>query len=323
MDSVRAGVSIEMGGVLNTAVLFLVFNRPDVTSRCFAAIRAARPTRLYVAADGPRAGKENEVELCERTRSIATGVDWPCEVKTLFRSENLGCARAVSGAIDWFFSAEPEGIIMEDDCLASPDWFRFAEEMLNRYREDTRVMCISANHFHGESHVPECSYFFSRYNHCWGWASWRRAWVMYDSEMDAWPSLRDTRWLRAIGYGSRSFAAYWTLIFDCVRAGKINSWAYRWTFSCWAQNGLTVLPGRNLVRNIGFGEEATHTGAGNRLEDLMALESMDFPVRHPLRVLPDWEADSWTDRNVYGIDGFLFFRRQIRRLLRSFFRGLD
>lgn len=321
MGPVQAGISTEENGSLSTAVLFLIFNRPDVTSKCFAAIRAARPPRLYVAADGPRAGREKEIGLCELTRSAATNVDWPCEVKTLFRSENLGCRRAVSEAIDWFFSAEPEGIVLEDDCLASPDWFRFAEEMLNRYREDTRVMCISANHFHGKAHVPEYSYFFSRYNHCWGWASWRRAWAMYDSEMTAWPALRDTRWLRTIGCGSRSFSAYWAAIFDRVHAEKINSWAYRWTFSCWSQNGLTVLPGRNLVRNIGFGDEATHTGSGNRLEDLMILESMDFPMHHPLHVLPDWEADSWTDRNVYGIDWLLFFRLRVRQFVRRLFKG--
>src|SRR5690606_2235152 len=122
--------------MLNTAVLFLVFNRPDVTAKCFEAIRAARPARLYVAADGPRSDRLGEAERCEQVRAIATAVDWPCEVKTLFRAENLGCRRAVSGALDWFFEAEPEGIVLEDDCLASPDWFRFAEEMLERYRDD-------------------------------------------------------------------------------------------------------------------------------------------------------------------------------------------
>jgi len=302
--------------MLNTAVLFLVFNRPDVTAKCFEAIRAARPARLYVAADGPRSDRLGEAERCEQVRAIATAVDWPCEVKTLFRAENLGCRRAVSGALDWFFEAEPEGIVLEDDCLASPDWFRFAEEMLERYRDDDRIMCVSATHFHGAAHVPEHSYFFSRYNHCWGWASWRRAWAMYDSDMAAWPTLRTQGWLRGIGHGSRAFAAYWRNIFDRVHAQKINSWAYRWMFSCWAQSGLTVLPGRNLVCNIGFDDNATNTGAGNPLEGATPLESINFPLRHPSHVIPDLAADLWTDRNIFGITPMNWLRGQFRALFR-------
>ena len=294
----------------------MVFNRPDVTAKCFEAIRAARPARLYVAADGARADRQGEAERCEQVRTIATSVDWPCEVKTLFRSENLGCRRAVSGAIDWFFESEPEGIVLEDDCLASADWFRFAEEMLERYRDDERIMCVSASHFHGAAHAPECSYFFSRHNHCWGWASWRRAWALYDSDMAAWPSLRARNWLLGIGYGNRAFASYWLDIFDRVHAGTINSWAYRWTFSCWSQSGLTVLPGRNLVSNIGFDDNATHTTAGNPLEGATPLESLAFPLNHPSRVTPDLAADLWTDRNIFGITPMNRLRRQFCSLFR-------
>lgn len=309
-----------MGGVLNTPVLFLVFNRPDITAESFQAIRAARPARLYVAADGPREGKTGEVDLCNQVRAIATNVDWPCEVKTLFRAGNLGCRHAVSDAINWFFVSEPEGIVLEDDCLASIDWFRFAKEMLERYRSDTRVMCVSASHFHGGSHTPESSYFFSRYNHCWGWASWRRAWAMYDSDMAAWSTLRGREWLRGVGYGSRGFATYWRNIFDTVRAGRVDSWAYRWTFSCWAQSGLTVLPARNLVRNIGFGNDATHTGTGRSLDWAMPLEALDFPLRHPNLVSPDMAADIWTDRHVYGIDCLALVRWCVRDWMRRLSR---
>lgn len=281
--------------------MFLVFNRPEATARCFEAIRAARPSRLYVAADGPRDSRSGEAERCARVRTIATAVNWPCEVKTLFRSENLGCRRAVSSALDWFFDEEPEGIVLEDDCLASPTWFAFAEEMLARYREDKRIMCVSASHFHGKQHVPEHSYFFSRYNHCWGWASWRRAWAMYDSDMSSWPKLRKQNWLAGIGYGDRHFVGYWRRLFDRVHASRINSWAYRWTFSCWSQNGLSILPARNLVSNIGFSDEATNTGAGNALEGVTPLEDLSFPLSHPQIVAVDLVADAWTDRNIYRI----------------------
>lgn len=287
---------------MNTAVLFLVFNRPDETARSFAAIRAARPSRLYVAADGARAARAGESERCAEVRRIATAVDWPCEVRTLFRDDNLGCRRAVGGALDWFFDAEPEGIVLEDDCVAGPDWFRFAEAMLERYRDDERIMCVSASHFHGDAHRPPASYFFSRYNHCWGWATWRRAWRHYDPEMRDWPRLRGTSWLRELGDGSTVFARYWTRVFDAVAAQRgINSWAYRWTFACWRQGGLTVLPARNLVSNLGFSMESTHTGSDSALKDATPLESLAFPLRHPAEVVRDRAADLWTDRHIYHI----------------------
>jgi hypothetical protein len=287
---------------MNIAVLFLTFNRPETTQRVFEAIRAAAPARLYVAADGPRADRPDEAARCTAVREIATTIDWPCTVRTLFRDNNLGCRVAVSTAIDWFFAHEPEGIILEDDCLPDLSWFRFADEMLARYRDDERIMCISANHFHGRTHQPEASYFFSRYNHCWGWASWRRAWQHYDRDMEAWPRLRNTDWLRSVGMGSRLFQRYWRSIFDMAREGKtVDSWAYRWTFSSWTRNGLTVLPARNLVVNIGIGTDATHTSEADPRLQKLPLERLSFPLRHPLAVERDIAADEWTDRRHFGI----------------------
>lgn len=286
---------------LITPILFLIFNRPETTTRVFETIRQARPTRLYVAADGPRAGQDREGERCTEVRRIATSVDWSCEVNTLFRDENLGCRRAVSSAIDWFFQHEPEGIILEDDCVPDPSFFRYAQDLLVFYRDDKRVMVIAAQHFHGDTHKPSHSYFFSRYNHCWGWASWRRAWLYYDHDMALWPDLRNTDWLLGIGDGNRLFQHYWTDIFDRAYAGKVDSWAYRWTFSCWAQNGLTALPARNLVTNIGFGEDATHTMNIRSNHAALPLERLDFPLTHPSYLVRDVVADDWTSRNNYQI----------------------
>lgn len=295
--------------MLDTPVLFLVFNRPDKTTITFNAIRAARPKRLYVAADGPRTNRVDEKEKVAKVREIVTAVDWSCEVHTLFREKNLGCRRAVSGALSWFFSAEPEGIILEDDCFASPAWFRFAEEMLERYRDDKRVMCVSATHFHGANYKPEYSYFFSRYPHCWGWASWARAWALYDADMSAWPRLKKSRWLRSVGYGSQSFYRYWTARFDqAYIENGVDSWAYRWFFSCWSQNGLTVLPECNLVSNIGYDGEGTHTKSKNTPDGVVSHESIAFPLRHPDRVFPDFAADLWTDQYVYKITPWVTFR---------------
>jgi hypothetical protein len=289
------------------AILLLVFNRPDTTLRVFDVVRQAKPVRLYIAADGPRPGQEGEKERCEQVRQIAKGVDWPCDVRTLFRDENLGCRRAVSSAIDWFFEQEEAGIILEDDCVPEQGFFRYAEELLERYKEDERVMVIAALHFHGEAHKPSHSYFFSRYGHCWGWASWRRAWQHYDHNMALWPKLRDTDWLLGIGNGSPIFRRYWTAIFDSAYADKVDSWAYRWLFSCWAQNGLAILPSKNLVTNVGFGEAATHTVKGGGPLENLPLERLHFPLNHPSDMVRDVAADNWTDHHVFriGITGVL------------------
>ena len=258
------------------------------------------------------------------SRSIATAVDWPCEVKTLFRDENLGCRRAVSSANDWFFEHVEEGIILEDDCIPSPSFFRYAGELLERYRNDERVMAIAAKHHGAACHSPSpYSYFFSHYNHCWGWASWRRAWQYYDHDMSLWPALRESDWLFGIGNGSRLFQRYWTSIFDLAYAGKVDSWAYRWTFSCWAQNALSVLPARNLVTNVGLGNDATHTKNSEHMESCSKLESMDFPLVHPPCMVRNVGADTWSDRNVFGIVHFSLKNlvREIPRL-HAFVRSL-
>ena len=295
-------------------ILFLIFNRPQLTRQVFAHIRDAGPARLFIAADGPRPDHPDDDNLCNEARKIIDQVDWPCEMLTLFREKNLGCRRAVSTAIDWFFSHVSEGIILEDDCIPDPSFFRYAEELLSRYRDDKRVMVVAAQHFHGNDHTPMHSYFFSRYNHIWGWASWRRAWQYYDRDMSQWPTLKDTDWLLAVGDGNRAFKRYWTEIFNAVHAGKIDTWDYQWTFSCWAQNGLSILPARNLVTNVGFGKDASHTKGDGRAHANLLMELLEFPLSHPLTMVRDIAADEWTDRHVYGIRDEPEWKKTLRKI---------
>jgi hypothetical protein len=300
----------------NTPVLFLIFNRLPPTQLVFEAIRQARPPRLYIAADGPRATHPEEAAKVAAVRDyVLKQIDWNCELKTLWRSENLGCRRAVSSAIDWFFEHEPEGIVLEDDCLPDASFFRYAQAMLMRYRDDQRVMAIGGTHSHGTTHQPDHSYFFSRNIEIWGWASWRRAWQHYDRHLSQWPNLRNTDWLLTIGAGDRHFQQHWQRIFDQAFAGKIDTWDYQWVFSCWAQHGLTILPAQNLIRNIGFGADATHTTnnhdpLGDRLSAL-PLESLSFPLSHPTTVTKSYAADRWLDQNIDGIT----FKHEIRMKL--------
>ena len=296
-----AGVDASPEARLDTPVLFLVFNRPDTTQRVFEAIAAARPRRLYVAADGPRTDRPGEAQRCAETRAIAASPDWPCEVKTLFREENLGCRSAVSSALDWFFDAEAEGIVLEDDCLPAPAFFEYCSVLLERYRDDERVLALSGDNFQPASFEPVESYYFSRYNHVWGWASWRRAWRLFERDMAAWPRFRDEGRLEGQAPGDEAFRQYWTSIFDRVAAGAIDSWAYPWLLTSWIHGGLACLPSSNLVSNIGADEGATHTRKADGWALDRALGSLTFPLRHPPTVERDVAADRFTDRRVYRI----------------------
>jgi GR25 family glycosyltransferase involved in LPS biosynthesis len=283
---------------LQTAVLFLVFNRPDNTAQVFEAIRQARPLRLYVAADGPREGREGEAEIVTRVREIATAVDWRCDIKTLFRGKNLGCKHSVSGAINWFFEQEQQGIILEDDCLPHPDFFSFCETLLKLYSDDERVSVITGNNFQNGRWRGDASYYFSKYNHCWGWASWRRAWKYYDGELSFWPNwcASDT-WSRL--HSNKVERRYWERIFNRVREGQIDSWAYPWTASVWFNGGLTATPNVNLVSNIGFGPGSTHTTAANSPLANMATNAVG-ELSHPVFIAQNQAADQYVFEHTFG-----------------------
>lgn len=272
-------------------VLFLVFNRPDVTQQVFDEIKRARPSRLYVAADGPRAHKEGERERVEAVRKLTTQVDWDCELKTLFREENLGCKMAVSSAIDWFFEHEESGAILEDDCLPNPSFFRFMAEMLEHYKDDDRVMKIAGANYIGDDYSQnQYDYFFSHYAHVWGWATWRRAWKHFTLEMTAYEEVKEKDLLQA-SFSCEGEAKHFWNVWEMTREGKLDSWAYRWQYALYIQSGMTVVPRKNMVSNIGFGVDSTHTSdKGHPLENFPKAD-MDFPITHPDFLLWDKEAD--------------------------------
>ena len=176
---------------LKTAVLLVIFNRPETTQVVFEAIRKAKPPRLYVAADGPRTEVPSDAKKCKEAREIINQVDWDCEVKTLFREKGLGCGLGPSSAFTWFFEHEEDGIILEDDCLPSQSFFWFCEELLERYRHDNRVMHIGGNNFlNGWQKDRDYSYYFSNSGHIWGWATWRRAWKLFDFNISLYEKLK-------------------------------------------------------------------------------------------------------------------------------------
>jgi hypothetical protein len=286
---------------MESALLFLIFNRPETTRKVFEAIRLAKPKRLYLAADGARPNNKGEVEKVKQVRDIVYEVDWECRVRTLFREKNLGCKMAVSSAISWFFDQEEEGIILEDDCLPNQSFFLFCQELLDFYRGDSRIMAISGDNFQQGTLRNNYSYYFSRYNHVWGWASWRRAWLLFDRDLRTWPEVKTNRLLEYTAGGNQGFLKFWTEMFDRCYAGEIDTWGWPWMYSCWVQSGLTILPNVNLVSNIGFGESATHTKAFVENQAALETKEMIFPLKHPPWVARDVRADGYMDFNVLRI----------------------
>jgi len=285
-----------------TPILFLIFNRLDTTSQVFDAIRARRPKFLYVAADGPRENRVGEFERCQQTRALIDSVDWDCEVKTLFRDKNLGCGRAVSSAITWFFENVSEGIILEDDCVPHPDFFRYTEELLAKYRNDSQVMMISGDNFLLEKYKCEDSYYFSRYHFIWGWATWKRAWDCYSFKLDTWPETKLTQKFKPMF--SRSEMQYWVKIFDQTHLGKIDTWDYQWLYTMLTHGGLSICPSVNLIKNVGFCGEATHTSVIVPVSAL-GVAPIEFPLRHPPRIAQNVKADKVAYRNFFRNDLFV------------------
>lgn len=272
---------------LKTAVLFMVFNRPDTTKQVFGAIRKAKPPRLYIAADGPRADKPGEAEKAEQVRRIATNVDWVCEVKTLFRDKNLGCRVGVSTAIDWFFENEEEGIILEDDCLPSQSFFWFCEELLERYQADKRIMIVSGYNKQETWKQDKYDYFFSYFGGIWGWASWKTAWNLYDGEMKYLDCFIENNYFEFL-LGKRLGNIRKKQMTNVIQ-NDVDTWDYQWGFARHVNSGLACVPSKSLVENIGFGADATHTFRENK--HVVKKHEINLPTHPNAIVVPNHKYD--------------------------------
>jgi len=309
---------------LNTPILFLIFNRPKTTQKVFDAILKAKPKKLYVAADGPRKNKIGEKELCEVTRAIIKQVDWPCKVKTLFRKENLGCGKAVSLGITWFFDNEKMGIILEDDCLPDPSFFPYCKNLLEKYKDNEKVMMISGDNFISEKVKLKESYYFSRYCHIWGWASWRRAWKKYDYNMLKWPEFESCGKINSY-FSSFEERFFWERTFDLAYRHKISSWDAQWGFACLSNEGCAINPSVNLVSNIGFGDDSTHTFGSNPIFSALRVKPI-LNIIHPKRISVDEKTDYTSFKLIFGKSNleltrlvFMEFCKKIVRLIEGIF----
>jgi hypothetical protein len=285
---------------VHSPVLFLIFNRPDITFKTFAQIKKAKPTRLYIAADGPRQGNPNDYQLCLKARSVIKEVNWDCNVQTLVNETNKGCKIAVSSAISWFFSQEEEGIILEDDCLPANSFFFFCDALLARYRNDSRIYSITGTNLQKGLCRGNASYYFSQYSNIWGWASWKRVWEKYDPDLKKYNEEDVALQLKKV-FSDTFLISDWLQIFKDLKSGKIDTWDYQLNFLTYFENGLCVTPNVNLISNIGFREDATHTpDPSNHNANLPTGEITE--IIHPEYFLPDIEADYFFIKKEFNLD---------------------
>lgn len=298
---------------LTIPVLFLIFNRPDTTQKVFDEIRKARPYKLFVSADGPRKEKTGDVEKCLEVRDIIKQVDWECEVHTNFHENNVGLKTAISSAIDWFFDHVESGIILEDDCLPSQSFFWFCQELLEKYRDDERIMQISGNNFLFGKKVTDASYYFSKLNDIWGWATWRRAWKLYDINMKTFPQFKEQDQLK--NYINNPKMRNWLMSYfeqDYHLVGNRKGlWSSQWAYAICSNNGLTIVPSVNLVMNIGTSENATHQADSYKFYSDFKCHELTKIV-HPSFILPNHHADELRFDVVKKTDPRLLYAKRER-----------
>jgi hypothetical protein len=297
---------------LQVPIILVVFNRPNLLESLLQQIKLAKPKKLYVLADAPRVGNNEDATLCEAVKAKIDKFDLGCEVIRRYHTINLGCKKNIETGLNWVFEREESGIILEDDCLPNLDFFRFCEEMLLKYKDDPKIFSITGNNFQNNKIRGNGSYYVSKYMHCWGWATWRRAWKGYDGDLSFWPTWKNSPKWDAI-HSSSAESRYWLDIFEGVYLKKIDSWAYPWLASSWYFGGNTITPNVNLVKNMGFGSGATNTKNNNGLEELRTT-LMPRILIHPLSLDPNYGADTYTFKTVFKMS----FGRKVKNKILSF-----
>jgi hypothetical protein len=293
--------------MFNTPILFIIFNRPDKAKEVFKKIQEIKPKQLFIAADGPRKNNPEDVELCKQTREILNGINWDCELKNLLREENVGCKKGPADAISWFFEHVEEGIILEDDCLPSDSFFPFCEELLEKYRYDTRIM-----HIGGASQLPDYenpdSYYFSRLPNVWGWATWKRAWQLMDLHFTDFEEFKQRNIIKD-KVKNKYHRQNWINNFQRAKDSS-DIWDYIWVYTLFIQNGLSIVPSKNLILNIGFDGQATHTSIRPHYYNQMKLDTLpENKLKHPNFIYIDEELQHKVQVIVYKMNPSFSFKR--------------
>ena len=316
----------------NTPVLLIGFNRPDTTQKVFDQVAKIKPKQLFMFVDGPRVTRLGEDKQCEEVRNIIKQVDWDCEVKTLFLKENAGIRGVMSGpdqALNWFFENVEKGIILEDDCIANKSFFYFCQEIINTFNtgvetvEENKIMMVSGNNFQGGKKRGDASYYFSIYPNTWGWATWKKSWKLQNFDIKDLQKFKDENKI-AQYFRDEKTQQYWLDIFNKMSGGKTDTWDYRWLFAMWNNGGLSVVPNKNLISNIGFDNRATHTKNADPKISNLKTEELEFPIQHPIVQQVDREADLHIFQTIFMRKRSFFWKvsNKIRKWVRILQKSL-
>ena len=301
--------------VLNTAVLLITYKRLDTTTQVFEAIRKAKPRRLYISSNSGKNDEENE-SVNKVREFLEQNIDWECKVDKLYRKAHLSAKLSISGAITWFFDNEEQGIILEDDCLPSQSFFWFCEELLVRYKEDMRVWHIGGSSTLQDNILTnEYSYYFSKFNHIWGWATWASRWGKYDINLSSLDEFTNGKYIENIS-NDKLLQKFWLSNFRNVCEGRVDTWDYQWYYTTWTNGGGAIIPTTNLISNIGFGEGATHTSDVEHKLANMPAGNVDFDLVHPNIMMPNALYDKYNAKFLFDLNYFVFYKNKIKKLIK-------
>lgn len=311
--------------MFQTPILLITFNRPEHTLRVLEEIKKQQPAYLFFFQDAPRTGHPTDDVNCSAVRNILDKpLEWDCEVKTFYSETNLGCGKGPSSAISWFFEQVETGIIFEDDCLPHSDFFSYCEQLLFKYRDDNRISFIGGSGFQDSKKLHKSSYYFGSGSYgTWGWAGWRRSWNFFDYYIES----IDRQTMKSLiqkyfkNFRQREF---WLEIFDVVKNNRFNEscWDYQFYFSCWQKGMLAIIPYKNMITNIGYDTEGTHTLANNHPAANLYTTTI-FPLIHPNRIKLNIKADFYVFKNYtlsyeYGLSGLKRLPHRVNKRLKRF-----
>jgi hypothetical protein len=286
--------------MFTTPVLLLIYRRHALSLRVLDAIRRVKPIILYIASNAPNPEIPDDKSRVELTRSIISHVDWACDLKTKIYTDHMNVQDSISQSINWFFDNEESGIILEDDCIPDIQFFKFCQILLDKYKDNPRVWNICGTNYQDGVNRGLHSYYFSHYTHCWGWATWRRAWKHFDINTTLWPLIKDESYFKSI-LPDCNERRYWTRIFDNVHYfNKPLTWDYQWFFTCLVNGGLSVIPNSNLVSNKGFDNLGTNSSPGQKSGgQLLSVDTSYQLTSHPPFIARNNTADSYTFYKYY------------------------
>ncbi len=283
----------------STPILLIVWRRPKETLEVINSLSKIKPRKLFISCDGPRLGDIKEALKVKRTQEVCKEfINWECEIKWQISESNLGCKTGVVSAINWFFNNVQEGIILEDDNVAHPDFFIFCKNLLEKYRKDKRVWCISGSNNQDNISRGKGSYYFGKIPLIWGWATWKNRWDEYDVEIKDWPHIKSTNMLANI-FEDQTEKEYWTNIWDSFyKTGEPDTWDYSWVLTCLINNALIAIPNKNLINNIGFNSDATHTIWEKK--NITIMKSIGDQIVHPKFLVCDKKAEKYQFDFYFG-----------------------